>query len=526
VRSDAFQCFKTKKMTNFGGLFPHCTKYNQPSSPFAFFDFALFPGDDHYTNCKTHLAAVLEQVKKLKAEIKRNGGSIIVNKVKGDPTTAVRIPLRILLGGDKAMMCEWCGVASSSKHPCVFCECCEGLFLSLDPNKPLPKARTLESLSNLQHSSVGTCDACGFEVEDEESIAQSGDPVPSQQGGASYTQTHRGARHGHQCLLVGPEDCVLCLLHLCLCIAGAMFNGLIWSKFDAIEITKVLRKVRKKEGLPKLSPKQEKVAAEERREQLYEVLAAGGIHGIRQLPGNDASKSANVEYKPLRLPGNESSLLLAGTVWEDLVDVMLPDTSALPAAEQKSWENQRKSLKKAMVAWRALYVELTGAWEEDDWVEEGRKKKAATAAELAHKFVKRWRTAAGKDTTHRYMHDCLLHIQGQIEEFGSLAMMSGQGNEHNHSKKKRVARCATNRQMGDKRETNKPVALQIMRHQAVTNSFVNLKGASSRDIMRGKRPPEQRKTRGITGVKRSRPASQGGQGPTKREPRNKKSKSS
>jgi hypothetical protein len=364
-----------------------------------------------------------------------------------------------------------------------------------------------------------TCPGCDCEVK---KIADPADPEPKQADKKSYTQTHYGVRHGQECLLLGPEDCVLCILHLILCISGALFNQLIWTKFDGQEITKVLRRLRAAQGLPVLSAKQEREAGVARSEQLYEVLEKGGIRGIRQLPGTGASKSAKIEYKPLRLPGNESSLLLQGTVWEDLVAIMLPETKGiLKKAEQNSWETQRKHLLAVMVAWRALYNELTSDWKEEDWSKEVRKKKGAVAAELSFHFVKAWKDAAGKATTHRYMHDVLDHVCDQIAELGSLTAMSAQGNEHNHSRKKTVARRATNKKIGANKPSRKPMAYQLMEHQAVTGHLFTGSEAGSRDILRGKTPSTMKKARGITGTKRERPAGQKGQGPTKRARRNK-----
>jgi hypothetical protein len=180
---------------------------------------------------------------------------------------------------------------------------------------------------------------------------------------------------------------------------------------------------------------------------------------------------------------------------------MLPDTSCLPEGDQDSWSTQRRKLLAVMATWRPLYDEIFMEWRDEDWDKAGRIEKAKTARALAKPFLEAWRAAAGEDTTHRYIHDLFRHIPQQIARFGYLPAFSAQGNEHNHSHKKRIIRNCTNRNMGTAKnhKTKSPVSAQVMRHQAVQRALMAGSGAGARDIQRMKTPMLKRKVRGVTG---------------------------
>jgi hypothetical protein len=464
-----------------------------PNSPFHTSLYAVMEASDGWEDMTTYGRSEVEQVNNLIADPNLKLEPILVQDPTGPGQVEISVscPIEFNFGGDQAHSNAMnCLGGCNCACPCPYCECSKHDLCSLDFEKEY-EPRTRGRIMLLAHAELGKCPGCLRKIvpkgevvnaEEEVELAVDGDEDPEVPYRMKAKQTTtRPVTHAtlHFGVVLGrsppyhldPDQWIVCLLHLNLCIVRGLFTRTIVAEFgkiprntgpDALSFAKqvdAMATMLSAAGLRMKKNKLHKATSSKEVSHYDERLKNSG------LGGKDAEFMMNARNAMLQLMYPESK---CGPWYPDEImfdsqesfayfyDEASKQTTFSSVAMQKcydvrrlwrQWDRTWQLLRSKMDYGPGGISALTRTQVQDVW-----NKRADKVYEHATTFVGYW-VKAVQATQGVYLHMIVRHVPGQIRKFGDMNTRQTQGLEHCHHDLKEVGMHATNKKQGQRMPT-------------------------------------------------------------------------
>ena len=500
--TDTANQFKGMKVTASAVQLPYGS--SAPNSPFHTSEYALYEGGDGYEDLTTLGRWEVAQANDLLAQPILDLGPLLIHlegpllpgATRDSVMMNVRCMMNFNIGGDQSHSnSSNCLSGCNCSNPCVYCEATKDEMCSLDWEKTWG-VRTRRRIMLLAHTVVGVCPGCKMEIVAEEQlvvnpnlqcvIAAEGDDEPglphkfvdlNKRPSVTWTSLHLGVVYGRTPPYeVDPDNWILCLLHLNLCIVRGLFERTIVLEIGKLprdgsfeKLVDAFADLLRVAGLRMKKSKLKRTGKQV--DTFDERLKNSGMGG------RDAENVMNARVALLKLMFPEATrgpyipdetLFASEKSFHEFYEAAEEYTDLNLAAIRKALDVRR-----AWHTWDTLWKLLQTGMDYPggdvsmltlEEVKQVWAKRADEVEVMAKAFLAHW-VSAHKATQGLYLHHVARHLPDQIRKFGDLRNRQTQGLEHCHHTRKEVGTHATNRKPGERLET-------MMAHSTVKRALL------------------------------------------------------